>query len=132
MIQSRPTAAGCLTSTDKFYIAFLFDLLSNISLARGDSRQFINRGFQVDSTKPIGISSRRQGESGMTSCVDSHKMVRGLAASQMYHNWPFFLTFTLNQNQTPGVQFFYKWKRGEEWTDVFPTGMTQLKATMMK
>ena len=120
IVRSRLTASGSLTSSDKHYQFHLFDVLSNKALSNGDSRQVINRGFQVDATKPIGLSVRNSNESGMTECVDSHKMVRGLAAAQEYHKFSYFITLTCNHSKTPGVSFLDLWKRSDEWKSSFP------------
>ena len=113
-------ASGSLTSTDKHYHCHLFDVLSNKSLSSGDSRQVNNRGFCVDSTKPIGLSIRNSNESGLTECVDSRKMVNSLAAAQEYHSFDYFITFTGNHRNTPGVSFLDQWKRYEDRKSSFP------------
>ena len=53
-------------------------------------------------------------------CVDSRKMVNGLAAAQEYHSFDYFITFTGNHHKTPGVLFLDQWNIYEEWKSSFP------------
>ena len=88
-----------------YYCCCLFYALSYKALRSGDSRQVINCGCCVDSTKPIGLSIRNSNESGLTECVDSQNMVNGLAAAQEYHSFDYFIIFTGNHRKTPCVSF---------------------------
>ncbi len=119
-IRSRLTASGSLTSTCPHYCKHLFDVMSNMALSKGDSRQIINRGFQVDANSPLGLRSRNSEHSTLTECVDSQEMVRGLSASQKYIRWGWFITFTQNQSETPGLNFIHHWKRLGLWKRHFP------------
>ena len=56
MIQTRLISSGSLTSTCDHYQHFQYDVLCNVSLSYGDSRQILNRGFQVDPESKIGLS----------------------------------------------------------------------------
>ena len=120
IIRSRITTTGSLTSTDPHYLRFEYDVMGNIALSKGDSRQILNRGFQVDVNNPTGLAARNSDETNLTECVDSFKMVHGIAASQEYIKWDWFITFTNNNSQTPGVQFFQHWKRSEAWSSQIP------------
>ena len=123
-IRSRISTSGSLMSTDKNYHFYSHDVLANKALAHGDSRQVISRGFQVDASKPIGLSVRNSNTTGLTECVDSHKMVRGLAASQEYHEYHKFTTITANHSQSPGLKPIHEWKVKEGWSDMFPNWKT--------
>ena len=118
-VRSRVTASGQITGTCPHYHRFLFDILGNKALSKGDSRQIINRGFQVDASHPMGISTRNNNQDGLTECIDSHDMVRGLAAAQEYILFDLFITFTANHSKTPGLQFLHHWKRSEKWGSHF-------------
>ena len=118
--RTRLTTSGSLTMTDAHYHKFWFDVMSNKALSMGDSRQIIERGFQVDSSSNIGLSVRNKNNSGLTESVDSLEMVRGLAASQQYIKWDLFLTATNNQALTPGMVFLHQWKKSDKWTSQFP------------
>ena len=115
VVRTRITTPSSLTSTCPHYLRFQYDILANIALSKGDSRQIINRGFQVDVNSPVGLSVRNNNQSALTESVDSYDMVRGLAASQEYTNWDWFITFTCNHSKTPGVNFLHEWKKSEEW-----------------
>ena len=52
--------------------------------------------------------------------VDSQCMLRGLAATQEYHTFNLFVTFTCNHTNTPGVEHLTARKKSEEWTPRFP------------
>ena len=119
-IRSRISTSGSLMSTDKNYHFYSYDILANKALAHGDSRQVISRGFQVDTSKPLGLSTRNSNTTGLTECVDSHKMVRGLAASQEYHEYHKFTTITANHKHSPGLKPIHEWKVKEGWSDMFP------------
>ena len=123
-IRSRISTSGSLMSTDKNYHFYSHDVLANKALAHGDSRQVISRGFQVDASKPLGLSVRNSNTTGLTECVDSHKMVRGLAASQEYHEYHKFTTITANHSQSPGLKPIHEWKVKEGWSDMFPNWKT--------
>ena len=102
------TESGQITSTRYHYHRFCFDVMgwfwvvSNKALSKGDSRQIINRGFQVDATHPMEISARNNDKNGLTECL-------GLL----------FITFTANHAKTPGLQFIYHWKRSEKGSSIF-------------
>ena len=88
-------------------------------LSNGDSRQILTGGFQVDPESKTGISVRNADQSGLAEMIDSQRMVRGLAATQEYHKFNLFITFTCNQNETPGVAHLLEWKKSEEWMSNF-------------
>lgn len=122
LIRSRTTASGSLTSVNHTYIKHGFDILMNMSLGKGDSRQIISRGFQVDPDSKIGLlKARNDTQSRLTESVDSQTLVRGLSASQEFIKWDLFETFTSNHSLTPGVCFLHDWKQhGEGHNAMYP------------
>ncbi len=120
MFASRIAALGSLTGTCTHYHRFLYDVMGNVMLSTGDSRQILNRGFQIDPGTNMGLSVRNQGSSSLSEVIDSVKMVRALGASQKYHHQTFFFTITANQSRTPGLQHITEHKRSEDWTSSLP------------
>ena len=120
MLRSRLTASGSLTSSDPHYMRFMYDLCANHALNHDDSRQIMKRGFQVDTSTKIGLSSRGKNESGLSECIDSQEMVRGLVASQEWITYDYFITFTCNHSQSPGISYLHQWKQNINWADHYP------------
>ena len=108
--RTRLTTLNSLSSTCPHYLRFQYDILSNIALSNGNSRDIINRGFQVDAKSPTGLVVRNKGQSTLSESVDSRDMVRGLSASQEWIKWDWFITFTGNHSMTPGLSFLHQWK----------------------
>jgi hypothetical protein len=100
-IRSRLTSSSSSTSTDPRYIAFCFDMLSNLSAIHLDTRVAMFRGLTAaDNT--LGGLGIRGGKSikstSLLGSIDSTQMVKNLCASQQYHPMDYFLiTFTCNQ-----------------------------------
>ena len=119
--RSRITASGSITSTDPHYQRFGFDIMGNIMLSKGDSRQIMQRGFSIEDSD-IGLCARGGSDpsGGLTEMVDSQKMVRGLAASQKFIKYELFITVTPNQRKTPGLSHITAHKRSLKWTKHFP------------
>ena len=118
--RSRLTASGSLTSTCPHYLRFVHDVFTNKALSTAHSSQVLERGFQVDTSNNIGLSIRNSSQNGLTENVDSYDMVRGLSASQEYVKFMWFITFTCNHSETPGVQFLHHWKKSGNWKCFFP------------
>ena len=63
---------------------------------------------------------REKGHTNLAECVDSQKMVMNLAMSQKYIDWTWFLTFTLNQKEHPGLFHIHEWKSSMKWMSNIP------------
>ena len=72
-------------------------------LSKGDSRQIIERGFQIDPESSLGMSIRGKSDGGLSDSMDSRQMSRNMVASQEYVLWDSFHTITVCQKDTPGV-----------------------------
>ena len=117
----RAISASSTSSNNTHYIKFLWDILCNKALSTGDSRQILNRGFQVDSNSALGFSVRNREQSCMTDSVDSVRIVRSLAMSQKFIKWNVFFTCTCCHRDTPGVCHLHRWKRERAWTHFIPS-----------
>ena len=81
---------GTFTSSNPFYISFMFDILTNITLNREDSRIILNRGL-MESANDTGLKIRSRDDSILSDCIDSKQAVRNLCASQKFHKMDFSL-----------------------------------------
>lgn len=102
-VLNRMTLPCSTTSTCPRYIAYCYDMLSNLTMVNEDSRIVMNRGFTVDTTSATGLSVRSKTDSSLFESVDSKQMVKNLSASQKHHKMDFFLTFTCNQSKHFGA-----------------------------
>ena len=107
-VKCRIKLPGSSTSTNPTYISFLYDILANLTLSRGDSRIILNRGL-IESTKNSGLDVRSRDDSLYTDSIDSRQAVKRLCASQKYFKMDFFLTFTCNQSEHFGMKRIKKW-----------------------
>lgn len=119
-VQNRLTVPFSTASTDPGYIAFCYDMLSNLTMSYNDSRIVLNRGFTVDQGSSTGLGVRCKKDSSLFDSVDSKQMVKNLSASQKYHSMDFFLTFTCNMKKHFGVSFLKNWIDGVEWENYYP------------
>ena len=101
-MNNRIRLPGTLTSTDPRYISFAFDTMTNIALNKNDSRIIINRGL-VDQSIDSGLNIRAREDSNLTDEADGKHIVRKLCASQKYHEFDYFLTFTANMSEHFGL-----------------------------
>ena len=83
-----------------------FDQLANTSLNNNHSRYLFQRIFDVDNKSTCGLSTREKGHTDLSGSVGSRKMVPNLAASQNYIKYAWFLTFTANHSEHPGLYFY--------------------------
>ena len=67
----------------------------------------------------MDIAIRNNNQDDLTECIDSHNMVRGLAAAQEHIRFDLFITVTTNHPKTPGLQYLYHWKKSESWKKHF-------------
>ena len=66
------------------------------------------------------MSIRDKNHTKLSGSVDSRKMVLNLAASQKYIKYTWFLTFTANQSEHPGLSHLHQWKNSSKWTKHIP------------
>ena len=93
------------TSRDIGYLKHCFDVICNKILSKGDLRQILKHGFQVDPDSPMGMSIQGNKDDGLADSMDSRQMTRNLEASQEYIKWDSFYTITCCQKDTPGTLY---------------------------
>ena len=86
----------------------LFDQLANIAINGFHSRDIYQRGFVVDNKSATGLNLRDKDRKDLEGSVDSKLMVLNLSASQEYIKYTWFLTFTANQKDHPGLCHLHK------------------------
>ena len=118
-VRCRLGHAGSSTSTNPSYIAYMYDILVNLSLNREDSRICLNRGVTASSSE-TGMTVRGGCDGLLSDSIDNKQTVRNLCASQVYHKMDFFLTFTCNQREHFGISHIKKWIDGHIWESYFP------------
>ena len=104
------------TSTDNNLMCYYFDQLANIAMNGFHSQDIYQRGFVVDNKSATGLNVRDKDRKDLEGSVDSKSMVLNLSASQEYIKYTWFLTFTANQKDHPGLCHLHKWKNSLEWT----------------
>ena len=118
-VRCRLTLPGTCTSTNPSYVAFSYDILTNLTLNREDSRIILNRGL-MESTGETGLKVRSRDDTLLSDSVDNKQTVRNLCASQKYHKMDFFLMFTCNQSEHFGMAPIKKWLDSGLWKIYFP------------
>ncbi|KAL7538852.1 hypothetical protein ACHAXR_012264, partial [Thalassiosira sp. AJA248-18] len=116
------THSSSSTSTCPLFMSFCYDIQANRVAGGIDSRLISRRGFVVDVKSRNGISVRDDDNSKVTlnESVDSHQAALDLAATQPYLDFDWFLTFTCNQAQHPGIKHLHEHKEGMSWTKFIP------------
>ena len=66
------------------------------------------------------MSVRDKGHTTLNRSVNSRKMVLKLASSQKYIKYTWFLTFTANQSEHPGLSHLHQWKNSSDWQKNIP------------
>jgi hypothetical protein len=123
-IRSRLTSSSSSTSTDPRYIAFCFDILSNLSAVHMDTRVAMFRGLTAGDDTLGGLSVRGGNEgnsAALLGSIDSVQMVKNLCAAQYHHPMDYFLTFTCNQSKHFGTKNIKNWIDSYEWTKFYPS-----------
>ena len=108
------------TSSDSKFMCFYFDQLANMALNEHHSRDIFERGFVVENNSVSGLGVRDKASSYLAGSVDSGRMIFNLSASQKQIKYTWFLTFTVNHSEHPGLHFFQKLKKSKEWTSKIP------------
>ena len=80
-IRARMSNYSSSTSSNQRYISLLYDILTNLTLNRQDSRIILNRGLVVASNE-VGLEVNHKDSSGLHDSIDSKQMVCNLCASQ--------------------------------------------------
>ena len=114
------TNPSSTTSTDPNFMCLYFDILGNMVMSKCHSRDIFERGFVVDNKSAYGMSVREQNHTKLSGSVDSRRMVMNLASSQKYIKYTWFLTFTANQSEHPGLSHLHEWKNSSKWTRNIP------------
>ena len=73
LIHSRCIASGSMPSTCQDYIKHSFNKMMNMSLWKGNARQIMSQGFQLNSSLPTGLIARNNNNSRLTESVDSYR-----------------------------------------------------------
>ena len=79
-------------------------------------RDIFQRSFVVDDKSTTGMSIRDKDSSNLSESVDSRLMVLNSSSSQKYVKYTWFLTFTANHSQHPGLAHLHEWKSSDKWT----------------
>ena len=93
-----------------------FDELGNMALNSCHSRDVFQIGFVKDNTSKTRMAVHEKGHTNLSECVDSQKMVMNFSTSQKYIDWTWFLIFTLNQKEHPGLIHLHEWENSMKWT----------------
>ena len=117
-IRTRMTSYSSSSSSNQRYLSFLFDIATNLTLNRQDTRIILNRGL-VAASNEIGLDVNHKDSSGLHDSIDSKQMVRNLCASQKNYTMHYFLTFTCNQKLHFGTSPIKNWIDGDEWKHCF-------------
>ena len=111
------TNGSSTTSTDMEFMCYYFDILANKLLNTCHSRDIFQRGFVVDDKSSIGMSVKDKDSSNLSESIDSRQMVLNLSSSQKYVKYTWFLTFTANHREHPGLAHLHEWKTSMKWTN---------------
>ena len=114
------THSSSSTSTCPITWSFLYDVQANKVAGGIDSRLISRNGFIVDVKSKNGISTRAKDQSALMESVDSHQAALDLAATQPYVGFDWFLTFTCNQAEHPGISHLHAHKESMKWTKHIP------------
>ena len=74
-MESRLTTPDLATSTDPGYCAFSYDMMTNLTANRKDTRVILNRGLTVGDDKTGGLGLRGKGDSTLLESTDNNASV---------------------------------------------------------
>ena len=114
------THASSSTATDDNFVSFCWDIQANIAGSKCDSRILSKSGFTVDTKAKSGLKPGNRDNSELRESVDSSQEMMNLAAASVKHEFHFFLTYTCNQGDHPGIRHLHQWKECKEWTSMIP------------
>ena len=95
-IRSTFTNPGTTANNNPKYIAYGYDIITNLTLNHEDSRIILNRGLTV-SPNGLGLTTRSKGGSKFGDTIDSKVVIKQLTASRKYKPMGVFVTFIYNQ-----------------------------------
>ena len=119
------------SSSDPRYCCVCYDIMTNLTANHEDTRLILNRGLAVGEDRSGGLYLRGKGDSSLSETIDSKQMTRNLCASQKYHRWCHFLTFTCNTKTHFGTAPIKNWINGNEWKSYYP-GYDELESDEKK
>eukprot|EP00957_Ditylum_brightwellii_P074924 5694103-Ditylum_brightwellii.AAC.1 len=71
--RTRVTKSSCVTSTDSMYIAYCYNILTNLTASHEDTQLILNRGLAIDNkTGEMGL--RGKGDSALLESVINKQM----------------------------------------------------------
>jgi len=121
-VRTRLLSPFAQTSTDPRYIAFAYDMLTNLSATHLDTRVAMNRGLTAadDTCGGLGVRGGNDSASGgLLGSIDSSQMVKNLCASEKYHPKDYFVTLTCNQLCHFGTKIVKEWIDSEDCINEF-------------
>ena len=96
-------------------------MATNLATNHHDTRMVVNKGLTASRNEYSGLSLRGgSDESPLLDSIDSKQMIKNSMASQKYHPFDFFLTFTCNMKKHFGTKPIKEWIDGDEWKSNFP------------
>jgi predicted GIY-YIG superfamily endonuclease/DNA replication protein DnaC len=113
-VKCRVMNSTLATHTNTRYLAFLFDLQTNLRGRSCDNRTILHQGFPS-----IDPSSAIQTPFFYTEQVNSRPMANKLRAAMGEEQCTYFATFTANQKDHFGLRHLKAWFDSEEIIDLF-------------
>lgn len=122
-LRTRLMSPFSALSTDANHTSFVYDIMTNLALNKGDSRVMAVRGLQVSGKKLISREEDSNDDifqEKLSGDVDGHRNVRNLCASMEYIGWSHFYTLTLSHLTHPGIRTKFEWKEKQKWLQFHP------------
>jgi hypothetical protein len=127
-IRSRLTSCSFSSGTDPRYIAFSYDIMTNLAVNHEDTRIALHRGLTVDedSESGLGVRGKSTGDSAILESIDSKQMVKNLSSAEKFiDKFDFFITLTCNMKKHFGTKVVKNWIDSDGWKQHFE-GYTNL------
>ena len=98
-IRSRLTSTSFQTSTNNRYIAWSYDMMTNLATNNHDTRMVVNKGLTASKDESGGLTLRGGNkESPLLDSIDSKQIIKNLMASQNYYPFDFFYHLLATKN----------------------------------